>query len=767
MCYCYTKPTVCGNGSLAVCGNGSLAVRWNARPSRTVTSEFPNHARNQPFREQDIEMGTRVTRSASDLGMDSFNKQVKEVFPTIAPAVGLSVGLAVGQSSIADEISELIRRPKLEAGICYDPGAPLLYLQSSVDILVATPGRLMHHMLILQKGLISAKHRIEMCHLACKSSEFIMVDPWEANQDTFQRTLSVLCRIKSLLVESGRISGDSLMAMLVCGSDLLEYFSIPGFWIPEQEGIPSHHCAIVLESKKIRDVEFERFREWKQQIAIRGVADLSLCSEFLESHWSHNWSFHRTLGSKECVVSASVEFYTSGFDHNDISTFPKSYPIVLTASQFSANVNAKKSAKDYRVQGNREDLDNYGFSPQPLSNNHAGAYSDSKYQGLAVTDIASAALNGIEMGVKTLTVGRANQGTTQPKPEQVNVLLHAQQQIALQGAPVKVRPSDYNPSLAATLGPSQHNPNLSLGAVGLTPGSAGGLEGPDRIFVGGLSYYFTEDLMVTDIACAALNGIKMGDKTLTVKRANQGTPQPKPKQENVLLHAQQQIALQRLMLQPAALATKVLCLTQAVNVGELKVIEDNEDVIEDMRTECGNFGTLEKVVIPRLNPNGEPTPGLGRLVMQKPQGSGVEKFSDVLKSRGGEWTLIPRDEWRVVFEIPISSNPKKDGYTNLAFHEFWWMSSVCGASRSREKSISAISKVAVIGWFIWKARNNIVFNNGVLNPMEAVSKIRSGIPLGKERLKQIVTAANLDDGAAMAAVVFRDHQGKIRQNSRR
>ena len=152
---------------------------------------------------------------------------------------------------------------------------------------------------------------------------------------------------------------------------------------------------------------------------------------------------------------------------------------------------------------------------------------------------------------------------------------------SIQGAPVKVRrPSDYNPSLAATLGPSQPNPNLNLGAVGLTPGSAGGLEGPDRIFVGGLPYYFTEaqirellesfgplrgfdlvkdretgnskgyafcvyqDLSVTDIACAALNGIKMGDKTLTVRRANQGTTQAKTEQENVLLHAQQQIALQ-------------------------------------------------------------------------------------------------------------------------------------------------------------------------------------------------------------------------------
>ncbi|CAD6256497.1 unnamed protein product [Miscanthus lutarioriparius] len=65
--------------------------------------------------------------------------------------------------------------------------------------------------------------------------------------------------------------------------------------------------------------------------------------------------------------------------------------------------------------------------------------------------------------------------------------------IMFEGAPVKVRrPTDYNPSLAAALGPSQPNPNLNLAAVGLTPGSAGGLEGPDRIFVGGLPYYFTE-----------------------------------------------------------------------------------------------------------------------------------------------------------------------------------------------------------------------------------------------------------------------------------
>ncbi|KAJ8545847.1 hypothetical protein K7X08_018430 [Anisodus acutangulus] len=225
--------------------------------------------------------------------------------------------------------------------------------------------------------------------------------------------------------------------------------------------------------------------------------------------------------------------------------------------------------------------------------------------------------------------------------------------VIFEGGPVKVRrPSDYNPSLAATLGPSQPCPNLNLAAVGLTPGSSGGLEGPDRIFVGGLPYYFTEsqirellesfgqlrgfdlvkdretgnskgyafcvyqDVSVTDIACAALNGIKMGDKTLTVRRANQGTTQPNPEQESVLLHAQQQIALQRFMLQPGALATKVLCLTQVVSVDELTDDDDYQDILEDMRTECGKFGALLNVVIPRPNPSGEPTPGLGKVFLE-------------------------------------------------------------------------------------------------------------------------------------------------------
>ncbi|KAH9652321.1 Nicotinamide/nicotinic acid mononucleotide adenylyltransferase [Citrus sinensis] len=88
-----------------------------------------------------------------------------------------------------------------------------------------------------KRGLISAEHRINLCNLACKSSDFIMVDPWEANQSSYQRTLTVLSRVKNFLIEAGLISRESLKVMLVCGSDLLESFAIPGFWIPEQGNI--------------------------------------------------------------------------------------------------------------------------------------------------------------------------------------------------------------------------------------------------------------------------------------------------------------------------------------------------------------------------------------------------------------------------------------------------------------------------------------------------------------------------------------------------
>ena len=74
-----------------------------------------------------------------------FQFQVKEVFDAIAPVVGLSVGSAVGQSSIADEVSSLVRKPKQEFYPTIDEEYVQMEPQTKIDILVATPGRLMDH----------------------------------------------------------------------------------------------------------------------------------------------------------------------------------------------------------------------------------------------------------------------------------------------------------------------------------------------------------------------------------------------------------------------------------------------------------------------------------------------------------------------------------------------------------------------------------------------------------------------------------------------
>jgi splicing factor U2AF subunit len=147
--------------------------------------------------------------------------------------------------------------------------------------------------------------------------------------------------------------------------------------------------------------------------------------------------------------------------------------------------------------------------------------------------------------------------------------------VMMDAQPIRVRrPNDYNAVAAAPLGPALPSPSLNLAAVGVTapaPGAATAAasvppeDQANRLFIGGLPYFLTEpmvkelveafgptksfklvvdpdtgnskgygffvyeDQSVTDVACQGLHGMKMGDKTLTVKRAtgekrDTGTP---------------------------------------------------------------------------------------------------------------------------------------------------------------------------------------------------------------------------------------------------
>ncbi|GLI62399.1 hypothetical protein VaNZ11_005016, partial [Volvox africanus] len=258
--------------------------------------------------------------------------------------------------------------------------------------------------------------------------------------------------------------------------------------------------------------------------------------------------------------------------------------------------------------------------------------------------------------------------------------------IMFEGVSVRVRrPNDYNPAAAASLGPSTPNPNLNLAAIGLSNASGGGGGGgggksnpadqADRIFVGGLPYYLTEeqcrellgsfgpiksfdlvkdretgnskgygfvvyqDSAVTDIACAGLNGLRMGDRTLTVRRATEGAPSATG--GGTAASAAIATALGPPGLMPAALAnlgvgvsvgmglnplvavnpaltsaTRIVVLTDAVSADE--IVDDNEydDILADMKDEASRHGLCNNVLIPRPALENPHPPGMCKVIME-------------------------------------------------------------------------------------------------------------------------------------------------------
>lgn len=228
------------------------------------------------------------------------------------------------------------------------------------------------------------------------------------------------------------------------------------------------------------------------------------------------------------------------------------------------------------------------------------------------------------------------------------------------GMPLRVRrPNDYNPVLAAQLGGTQPAAHLNLAVLGLAPGGgsgAGGADGPDRIFVGGLPYFLQEsqirelleafgplkaldvirdketgnfkgycfcvyaDPSKTDMACTGLHGMQMGDKTLTVRRA---TAQGQPKADAPYMAAQQAALYMAAggmpgmmpMAVPLPPPTTVVVLDNVVSEDELR--DDNEfaDIEEDMREELSKYGSVLKLVIPRPTEAERPA-GLGRVYVQ-------------------------------------------------------------------------------------------------------------------------------------------------------
>ncbi|KAI8084708.1 putative nicotinamide mononucleotide adenylyltransferase [Halteromyces radiatus] len=107
----------------------------------------------------------------------------------------------------------------------------------------------------MKEGLAEAKHRVKMCQLAVEStSNWLMVDPWEPSQTTYQRTAVVLDHFEhelnvlggGILTKTG--ARKRIRIMLLAGGDLIASFGHPGVWAPNDlHHIVGYYGSVIIE----------------------------------------------------------------------------------------------------------------------------------------------------------------------------------------------------------------------------------------------------------------------------------------------------------------------------------------------------------------------------------------------------------------------------------------------------------------------------------------------------------------------------------------
>ncbi|CAH0384059.1 unnamed protein product [Bemisia tabaci] len=243
--------------------------------------------------------------------------------------------------------------------------------------------------------------------------------------------------------------------------------------------------------------------------------------------------------------------------------------------------------------------------------------------------------------------------------------------INFKGQSLKIRrPHDYQP----TPGMSDSGSNALSGYDSLLPPStfapvAGVIstvvpDSPHKIFIGGLPNYLNEDqvkellqsfgplrafnlvkdsatglskgyafceyadVVITDQAIAGLNGMQFGDKKLIVQRASVGAKNPG-------LGSQVPVTLQvpgLVNVGAAGPPTEVLCLLNMVTPDELRDDDEYEDILEDIKEECGKYGIVRSVEIPRPI-DGVDVPGCGKVFVE---------FNSVVDCQKGQQALTGR-----------------------------------------------------------------------------------------------------------------------------
>lgn len=230
--------------------------------------------------------------------------------------------------------------------------------------------------------------------------------------------------------------------------------------------------------------------------------------------------------------------------------------------------------------------------------------------------------------------------------------------INFKGQSLKLRrPLNYQPV------PSNSGLESGAGMMGSMPGVVSTVvpDSPNKLFIGGLPNYLNEDqvkelltsfgalksfnlvkdiasavskgyafaeysdVSLTDQAIAGLNGMQLGDKKLIVQRASIGSKSLAP-------NLPTQIQVPGMVGAGPGQPTEVLCLLNMVDPGELADEEEYEDILEDIREECGKYGEVRSLEIPRPVPGVE-VPGCGKVFIEFSASGECQKAQHALTGR--------------------------------------------------------------------------------------------------------------------------------------
>ena len=143
----------------------------------------------------------------------------------------------------------------------------------------------------------------------------------------------------------------------------------------------------------------------------------------------------------------------------------------------------------------------------------------------------------------------------------------------------------------------------------------------------GFAFFEYEDAELTDKAVAALNGFQVGTKRVTVQRATVDGV------KNKVVFGQVDHQVKGLDLSKGSgPMSNVLCLHNMVKPEELAEDEEYEDIIVDVRDECGKYGAVKSIEIPRPV-EGVEVPGCGKIFVEFETLTDCEKAQEQLSGR--------------------------------------------------------------------------------------------------------------------------------------